>query len=67
MKDISDYQNSPSEPGRKRGVQTGEAERHGDENPGRTVTRKGQSSKQPNRKKGSETSQQRVKRKRKMQ
>lgn len=51
MKEISDYQNSPSEPGHKRGIQTGKAVGHGDENPRRTVTRKEQGSKKPNRKK----------------
>ena len=51
MKEISDYQNSPSEPGRKRGIQTGKAVGHEDENPRRTVTRKEQGSKKPYRKK----------------
>lgn len=56
MKEISDHQNSPSEPGHKRGIETGKAVGHGDENPRRTVIRKEQSSKKPNRKKkGSET------------
>lgn len=61
MKEISDHQNSPSEPGHKRGIETGKAVGHGDENPRRTVIRKEQSSKKPNqkKKKGSETSQQR--------
>ena len=45
MKETSDYQNSPSEPGHKRGIQTGKAVGHGDENPRRTVTRKEQGSK----------------------
>lgn len=69
MKEISDHQNSPSEPGHKRGIETGKAVGHGDENPRRTVIRKEQSSKKPNRKKKKEVRQvsRGVKRKRKMQ
>lgn len=51
MKEISDHQNPPSEPGHKRGIETGKAVGHGDENPRRAVIRKEQSSKKPNRKK----------------
>ena len=69
MTEISDHQNSPSEPGHKRGIETGKAVGHGDENPRRTVIRKEQSSKKPNRKKKKEVRQvsRGVKRKRKMQ